>query len=277
MLDHTRVAAAWSLRGDGAARLANLDNLRALLRELEPVARTLGEVVERLADLASADGEEDLSRADSDADVVRITSYFKAKGLEAPVVAIVHAHRATRPASHAIDRASGRIALKAGVLVPPGWDAYAKADRDADDAERVRWMYVAATRARDQLVIVRTARDTLLETYDRGLADGPHDALVTIAPGVSVRLLDATRLPEALSRTETFPGLDPLVDAALATPPVVGPDPAEAHRTAVREAVRSAARSSRRWRSVHELAMRSRVKGSADGLGPQGGGPSSTR
>jgi ATP-dependent exoDNAse (exonuclease V) beta subunit len=170
---------------------------------------------------------------------------------------------------------NGRIAVSlGGDVTPPGWEGLVTAEKDAENEERERWMYVAATRARDQLVIVRedVKQNLLQETaMSRGLVDGPHGAQIVVAPGVHVRVRSADRLAPAPSSREVFVGLDAAVDAALAAPPALGEDVSAAHRARVRGAVRAGARKSARWRSVQELSMRARVKGSADGVGKLGG------
>lgn len=277
VLEHTRAPVVWSLRGDGLSRLANLDKLRAILRELEPTARTAGEVVERLRALAADGQEEDLSRSDVDADTVRVTSYFKAKGLEAPVVALVRASRNVPGQDAVVDRATGRLAVSLGAgLLPPDWDGLRGRDRAEDEAERARWMYVASTRARDQLVVVRepSAKDGLLVHLASGLpgrdATETHEGAVDLGGGVVVRVRHARALPPPPDRQGAFAGLDDAVDAALAAP-AAATDEAASRRAKVRDAVRAAAARSRRWRSVHELAARSRVTGGDGGLGAAGG------
>ncbi|MCA9519038.1 MAG: hypothetical protein KC635_29085, partial [Myxococcales bacterium] len=144
LLEETGVLAVWSLLPRGRAMLANVDKLRALCRELLGHVRTGFELNARL-DALAREPDEDLPLAGPDADVVRVTTIFKAKGLEAPVVVLPHMTRRSRPPAHIVDRARGELLLRWRQLEPPGWDD-AKARDDAEDAaERRRWMYVAAT------------------------------------------------------------------------------------------------------------------------------------
>ncbi|TNF38578.1 MAG: hypothetical protein EP329_00155, partial [Deltaproteobacteria bacterium] len=221
LLEETRASAVWALLADGASRLANLDKLRAMIRELELTARSPSAVVNELVAMAGQDGEEDLSRADADADAVRITSFFKAKGLEAPVVVLLDLSRAKPTPSVVPHRAEQQVSLKVGAsFAPPDWDAAYAAEVAAFNEERRRWMYVACTRARDQLVLVRHEKANLLDLvaggFDpEGISDGAVQAL---APGVTVRVRVGAALPPAPRTTETFPGRDAAADALLAAP-----------------------------------------------------------
>ncbi len=126
LLENTRATSVWAGLADGEARLANLDKLRALLRQVEAVARSPSDALRRLGQLQE-DKEKDLSRVDVDSDAVRITSYFKAKGLEAPVVVLPFGKRNGQGVQVAVDRGTRRVALKVGSLVPADWSAYEEA------------------------------------------------------------------------------------------------------------------------------------------------------
>jgi ATP-dependent helicase/nuclease subunit A len=102
-------------------------------------------------------------------DVVRLMNLHKAKGLEADVVFLADpAHGWEFPVVSRIvregERAAGylKISNKYGRKVvvlahPAGWEAHEAAEQVYHDAEVNRLMYVAATRARDLLVIGRWA------------------------------------------------------------------------------------------------------------------------
>lgn len=145
LLDTLRVAAA---RGDAS--------LSAALSALE-------------AAYADDDGEAPLRPGRSD--VVRIMTLHKAKGLEAPVVMLVAPFgEYDAPVDHYIERArDGRArgwvrvierGMRNKVIVhaaPLEWDEYEAREQAFDSAEVVRLMYVAATRARDELVVALPA------------------------------------------------------------------------------------------------------------------------
>ncbi len=255
LLERTRATATWAAMGGGEARLANLDKLRALLRQVELGARSPGEALRALQEL---DKEKDLSRSDLDSDAVRITSYFKAKGLEAPVVVLAHPQRSADGVVAAVDRVTREVALRIHPLAPRDWEDRKRLDAEAAEAERARWMYVAATRARDQLVLVDREKANLLDHLSGGLASAPA--------------IDLEALPAVPWRDATFPDLDPEVDGWLAgpgSPPV--DDPTEAWRLARSRALRSARQRSTRWRSVQDVAARERVVHRASPVGALGG------
>ncbi|HSH46558.1 MAG TPA: UvrD-helicase domain-containing protein [Longimicrobiales bacterium] len=105
--------------------------------------------------------------------VVRIMTLHQAKGLEAPVVILVHpTGNRDRDVSRHIDRADDGSAV--GWLViqervgwqtrvqarPAGWEARAAEEGRYEAAEQVRLLYVAATRPEHQLVVERpTAKE----------------------------------------------------------------------------------------------------------------------
>ncbi len=104
-------------------------------------------------------------------DVVRLMNLHQAKGLEAPVVVLADPSKPVShdPAEHTERRADGTALGYLRVTEarensfgndrilarPRGWDEKAEAERRFDGAEQVRLLYVAATRARDELVVAR--------------------------------------------------------------------------------------------------------------------------
>lgn len=129
-------------------------------------ATTLAGLVEHLAGMMAGAGiEEEINIAPWESDYVRIMNLHKAKGLEAPVVFLANP---AKNASHApavhICRTDGtprgyfvvekRKGYASEVLgQPSGWDACCETERQYLDAEESRLLYVAATRARDLLVV----------------------------------------------------------------------------------------------------------------------------
>ena len=122
-------------------------------------------LVDYLANLLEVGIEEEITIAPWESDCVRIMNLHKAKGLEAPVVFLANPakNRPHTPKVH-ISRTDGMprgyfvIEKKKGyaseVLAQPAeWDAYCETEQQYLDAEEKRLLYVAATRARDLLVI----------------------------------------------------------------------------------------------------------------------------
>ena len=91
---------------------------------------------------------------ESDAGAVSVMTVHGAKGLEFPIVLLagLNATRGPSPDPVLFDRTSGRIEVKAE-LQTLGYEELAGFEKDRGDEERVRLFYVAATRARDHLVV----------------------------------------------------------------------------------------------------------------------------
>lgn len=252
----SRAEIVWAMMARGRAALANLDKLRTIIRELELAARTPGEVLEQLEEMASG-GVEELVIHDEDLDAVRITTYFKAKGREAPLVALLHADRQIRVPDAIPVREAGELVARASKEVAPlRWDEFHDDEKEELREERRRWMYVACTRARDQLVIVPHEKSNLLEQdVKRGLIDEAegldHDSVVELEGGAQVAVRHAQALAAPPRIRETFPGRDALVDALLeGGAPPLAPPPEELHDTQQARAIADARRASTRWRAV---------------------------
>ncbi|MGE0353541.1 MAG: UvrD-helicase domain-containing protein [Gemmatimonadales bacterium] len=106
------------------------------------------------------------------ADMVRVMNVHKAKGLEAPVVILaaphkrwprapdLHVHRAETGEALGVIRIAApgtgdnpRQRERPVITQPAGWDAWEAEETAMLDAEWDRLLYVAATRARDELVV----------------------------------------------------------------------------------------------------------------------------
>jgi ATP-dependent helicase/nuclease subunit A len=299
LFDATRAPALWSILPDGPTRLANLDKLRALLRKIEREQRRAGDVLSQLTELERKNKEQDQSRLDVDTgeaggDAVRITSIFKAKGLEAPVVVLMDAQRkdsnpsrvteradpttlAAAGSAHASKEAAGRLHVKiGGSFAPPDWEVTRDAEKLALREERARWMYVACTRARDQLLMIDHPRAALLHEYvERGLVRGvPHDETVEVAPDVNVRFRLSDALSDVEASDEVFPGRDAAVASLLASPEGKGDPEGERREQTLRAARGASARGCTRWKSVGEIVSARRRAGDDEvgtGVGATGG------
>ncbi|MCU1345341.1 MAG: putative ATP-dependent helicase [Acidimicrobiia bacterium] len=115
---------------------------------------------------------------DLDDDAVRVMTVHAAKGLEFPVVVLagLNSEASNMPPNLLWD-ADGqplvRIGRKDLGVCSPGFDRLVDLDRALDDAEADRLLYVAATRARDRLLVClhrAAARNTYRPTAARRLA-----------------------------------------------------------------------------------------------------------
>ena len=90
---------------------------------------------------------------------MRVMTVHGAKGLEFPILVLagLNADRTQGPDSVLFDRESGKVEVRVGSkdssFQTPGYTDLAELDKQRAEDEGVRLMYVAATRARDHLVV----------------------------------------------------------------------------------------------------------------------------
>ena len=134
------VERAWQFAASGGT------SLRAFLRWVEDQVSERARVTETPV-------------PESDEEAVRVMTIHASKGLEFPVVVLtgINSSRPGRSERVLFDRAEGRVEVSLGSsgggFATPGYEDLAESEKRMSEAEDVRLMYVATTRARDHLVL----------------------------------------------------------------------------------------------------------------------------
>jgi ATP-dependent exoDNAse (exonuclease V) beta subunit len=173
LLTATRAHAAFVLRPWGEQALANVLRVAELARTYEAAGSiSFRGFVERLREEAEGEAPE-APIVEESSEGVRIMTVHKAKGLEFPVVILadITAGIAAWNPGRWVDAERGLCALRLG-----GWQPWDLIDHEDDElardrAEGVRIAYVAATRARDLLVVPAIGDDPFQAGWD-GARDG---------------------------------------------------------------------------------------------------------
>ena len=155
LLAETRAHVGFILRPAGEQALANVLHVAELARQYEACGGiSFRGFIDELREAASAEAAE-APILEEGSDGVRLMTVHKAKGLEFPVVILADltCRMSRGDASRYLDASHGLCAMKIG-----GWAPRELLDHEAqevarDQAEGVRLAYVAATRARDLLVV----------------------------------------------------------------------------------------------------------------------------
>ena len=156
LLEATRTHVRFALEHGGEQVLANVLHVAELARQYEVEGgfsfRGFVDELREQADDGRA-GEAPILEAGSDG--VRMMTVHKAKGLEFPVVILADMTAKLRPAtaSRYIDPGRNVCAIRLAGCSPLDLVAHEGEELARDEAEGVRLTYVAATRARDLLVV----------------------------------------------------------------------------------------------------------------------------
>ena len=156
LLDATRAHAAFVMRPSGEQALANVLHIAELARQYEAGGGiSFRGFVEQLREEAEGSQAAEAPILEEGTDGVRIMTVHKAKGLEFPVVILVDmtASLARQSASRYIDPERRLCAQRLAGWSPPDLLEHEEVEVRREQAEGVRIAYVAATRARDLLVV----------------------------------------------------------------------------------------------------------------------------
>ena len=156
LLEATRAHVGFALRSGGEQALANVLHVAELARqyELDGGISFRGFVDELRAEADAAQAAE-APILEEDSDGVRMMTVHKAKGLEFPIVILADltCKLSRAEAGRWIDAERGICALKLGGWAPRDLTLHDPEESARERAEGERLAYVAATRARDVLVV----------------------------------------------------------------------------------------------------------------------------
>ena len=156
LLNATRAHVGFVLRQAGEQSLANVLHVAELARQYEVNGgMSFRGFVEELRDQADGGQAAEAPILEEGSDGVRLMTVHKAKGLEFPVVILADMTAKLRAdrADRLIDRANNACYLRLGRWTPIELATNEALEIARDEAEGVRVAYVAATRARDLLVV----------------------------------------------------------------------------------------------------------------------------
>lgn len=177
------------------------ENLATILNTSEgAITRAVKDLEDYLQSLAEGDREHDAMPAlGTPRSAVQVMNLHKAKGLEAPVVFLVDPSGGEyeHPVSVHIDRSGkkskGFLALHdpnqefypPELAVPAKWEQWEATEKKFQEAESNRLMYVATTRARDQLIVVHRESHNNRNLWKR-LGQAVNDLKAEFVPPANV-------------------------------------------------------------------------------------------
>lgn len=181
LLESSRAQAGFALRPAGNQVLANVQRICDLARSFEiRGGLSFRGFVERLNDEAERPSSAQAPVLEEGADGVRIMTAHAAKGLEFPVVVLadITANLTRREAGLYVDPGGGIAAQKLLGCSPWPLQENAELELERDRAESIRVAYVAATRARDLLVVPAVGTDP----WESGWVSPLNDAIYPERP-----------------------------------------------------------------------------------------------
>jgi ATP-dependent helicase/nuclease subunit A len=168
LMEATRAHAAFALRPAGEQVLANVLHVAEMARTWEQSGRlSFRAFVDKLCREAESGEAPEAPIMEDGSEGVRMMTVHKAKGLEFPIVIFADMTAKLQPpqAHRYIDTERSLCALRIGGWSPLDLTNHEKEEIARDAAEGIRLAYVAATRARD-LLVVPTVGDPWPRTQD---------------------------------------------------------------------------------------------------------------
>jgi ATP-dependent exoDNAse (exonuclease V) beta subunit len=160
LLARTKFLELSLLRPHGDQRAANIRKAVAGARAFDAAAGGYRRFARWFRDqevLASEESESPMVEEDENA--VRLLTVHKAKGLQFPVVILANLVQSRRAGPRIVVGPCGRLAFRIGDSLETGdFETLAERENLRENAETVRLLYVAATRAGDLLVVPRAPK-----------------------------------------------------------------------------------------------------------------------
>jgi ATP-dependent helicase/nuclease subunit A len=156
LLEETRAHVGFILRPAGEQALANVLHVAELARQYEAAGGiSFRGFIDELQRAAQSTEAAEAPILEEGSDGVRLMTVHKAKGLEFPVVILADltCRMSRSDASRYLDPERGLCAIKLGGWAPHELHEHEAEEVARDEAEGIRLAYVAATRARDLLVV----------------------------------------------------------------------------------------------------------------------------
>ena len=204
----TRGATGFALRPDGRQALANLERVLEIARQHDREGLSFRGFVEALRALADQPRTTEGGINEEATPGVRLITAHRAKGLEFPVVILADPTVSVRSFASAHAIPERRLAVcSVGGMVPAPLDEAAEALAARERSEALRLAYVAATRARDLLVVPTVGRES------RWIAGARPSWVAPL-----IEAIEPAPLPGAPPRPSPVPGAPPFGDRSLAEP-----------------------------------------------------------
>jgi ATP-dependent exoDNAse (exonuclease V) beta subunit len=168
LLDHTRAHVGFVLRPGGEQALANVLHVSELARQYElEGGMSFRGFVEALREAARGGQAAEAPILEEGSDGVRLMTVHKAKGLEFPVVVLADITARLTPwdASRHVDLERGLCALRIGGWSPKDLNDHKALEIAREQKEGERIAYVAATRARDLLIVPAVGDEPFTEGW----------------------------------------------------------------------------------------------------------------
>ena len=151
-------------RGQAERALANVDLFLGFSRAY--AVRGLRAFAEAMTAAWSDEARAVEGRPDAQEEAVALYTMHAAKGLEWPIVVPINTMTRVMAADSSVtNRATGRFHCRVFGVEPSGYEAARNDEKAELDRERVRLWYVAATRARELLILPRLDVDAVRSTW----------------------------------------------------------------------------------------------------------------